>query len=86
MPGAPFCSHCGQSMTRPVAGPWDVVLKVLAVVLLIFVACPAGAAGGCALLVGSTGSEGLQVALFGLIGLVLAGAIVWFATWAFRRR
>lgn len=87
LPSAVYCGHCGQPMNREPSGPWDAFLKVLAVILLVVVACPLGAFGGCAVLLGATGgSEGLQFAAFGLLGLAVAGGLVYFTIWAFRKR
>lgn len=86
MPGAQFCSHCGENMSGERSSGWITAARVLSVITLVFIACPAGAFGGCALIIAVSDKARLQDVLLAISMLGLSGASIWFVVWAFGRR
>lgn len=82
---ARFCAHCGSDMVVRDTSGWIVFARIMSVIALVIVACPAGAWGGCLLIIAASSPSWLEL-LYAVSLLGIAGGIIWFTIWAFKKR
>lgn len=81
-----FCGNCGNDMVVAKVSGWIIAARIVSVIALVLIACPAGAWGGCMLIL-SIGSGFSALEFLYAISLVgVAVALMWFMIWAFQRR
>jgi hypothetical protein len=72
-------------MVVPQISGWMIAARIVSVISLVLIACPAGAWGGCMLLLSVGGGFSAIELVYALSLLGIAGALMWFLLWAFRK-